>query len=94
MSMVELWGMSNWGLTIYEIDNKDSIELDISKLKLLGKQEIDSDSYEKIEIPFKIEDYPLTEFEQKCEGYGDKVMGILIVYSPDLEIKNIILHKE
>ena len=83
----------NGEISIYEIDNKDSIELDTSKLKLLGKKEIDNDSYEQIEIPFEIEDYPLTEFEQKCEGYGDKVMGILIVYSPNLEIKNINMQK-
>lgn len=81
-------------ISIYEVDNKDSIELDTEKLKLIKTISINNVNFEEIKIPFEIKNHNETEFEQLCEGYGDKIMGILIVYSSGLEVKDINLNKE
>ena len=39
-------------------------------------------------------DYPETEYEQVCAGLGDKIMGIQIVYSKGLTVKDIKLKKQ
>lgn len=80
-------------INIYAIKNSDSIELKDKDLELLASAKVDSQEYDIIEIPFYIENNPETEFEQLCEGMGDKIMGIKIEYSGGLYIKNINLEK-
>lgn len=81
-------------ISIYEVDNKDSIELHIDELKLLSSTTIHNSDYEEINLMFEIEDHSETECEQQCEGLGNKAMGILIVYSSGLEIQDIVLQKD
>lgn len=51
----------------------------------------DTSAFDKLTGTFYIEDADLTDYEQRCMGYGEKIMGIKIVYSSGLEIKNISL---
>lgn len=81
-------------IRIYAIRNKDSIEMNEADLKLLSQCKIDNNEFKNIETHFQIEDYPVTEYEQVCEGMGDKIMGIKIVYSGNLEINHIVLEND
>ena len=43
---------------------------------------------------FRSEDNPKTDFEQVCNGMGNKIMGIKIEYSEGLWVKDIVLEKQ
>lgn len=78
-------------ISIYAIRNKDRIELNNVDLKLLCHCKIDNEEVKNINTLFQIEDYSVTKYEQVCEGMGNKIMGIKIVYSGSLEIDHIAL---
>ena len=79
-------------IEIYAIRNSDSIALDNSQLvKVSEIQLTNPDSFETYCVDFLIKDYPLTEFEDLCEGYGDKIMGIKILYGSGISAKNMSL---
>ena len=50
-------------------------------------------NFSSIDVPMYIEDKPLTEYEQICEGWGEKIMGLQILYSGGLHVKNVSLIK-
>lgn len=75
---------------IYGIRNRDSVELNNSDLLPLAQLTLeDIGDFRDYCVDFVVKDYPLTEFEDQCEGYGDKIMGIKIVYSPGISARNI-----
>lgn len=80
-------------INIYAIKNSDNIELENDNLQLLNEIAVDSQSYEVYSGEFFIPDNPEREFEQICEGLGDKIMGIKIVYSGSLAVEDITLEK-
>lgn len=78
-------------IKIYAIKNRDTIELEETKLELLSEIEINSSAFQLYETEFLIKNNPETEYEQRWEGLGDKIMGIKIVYSDNLNVKYITL---
>jgi hypothetical protein len=51
-------------------------------------------SFENYEYEFFIPDLPLTNSDAVCGQYGDKIIGISIVYSSDIQVKDIKLISE
>lgn len=86
---VDATGENN--IEIYAIQNKDSLELEVNELTKLAELPINNhdDNFENYSTNFFINDCPVTEYEQRCEGYGEKIMGLKIVYGSGLSIKNI-----
>lgn len=80
-------------IKIYAIKNRDTVELEESNLELLSEMEINSSSFELYETSFLLKDNPVTEYEQRWGGLGNKIMGIKIVYSDNLNVKYITLEK-
>ncbi|MEL3909342.1 MAG: hypothetical protein P1P64_10110 [Treponemataceae bacterium] len=76
---------------IYAIKNNSKTNLDKNELELLANLEINSDLFKDYQVKFYIPNNPITDYEQVCEGLGNKIMGVKIVYSSDLVVKNIIL---
>ena len=74
---------------IYSIKNSDCVDIKNSDLDLLAEIEIFSGFFENYKTHLIIPDNPLTKYEQICEGLGNKIMGIKIVYFGKLKIKNI-----
>jgi hypothetical protein len=68
--------------------------LETSSLDLLQEEIIDLVDFKSVDVMFAVPDNDIGEYEQVCEGLGDKYMGIKIVYSGELEICNIELYKE
>lgn len=84
----------NGYVRIYSIKNSDSVKLDSEDLDLLGKITVSSDSWSYYDLPFDIPDNPKTDFEQVCNGLGNKIMGIKIEYSKGIWVKDIALEKQ
>ena len=80
-------------ITIYAIKNNTLVDYVESDLIKLGKIEIKSSLPQNYSIDFLIPDNPETEYEQICGGLGEKIMGIKIVYSGELEVSDIYLKK-
>ena len=76
-------------LAIYAIKNNDCKELNIEKLCLLSSISISSCEEKAYSAIFYIHNENQTEYEQLCEGLGNKIMGVKIVYSAGLEVSNI-----
>ena len=81
-------------ISIYAIKNNTPEEHNDADLLYFGSVNIDSNEEKSYLIDFEVPDNPETEYEQICGGLGEKVMGIKIVYSGNLEIENIDLRKE
>lgn len=80
-------------IKIYAIRNKDSIQLLNDELLFLTEVKVTSpDAFDKYSVDFQIKNFPLTEYNQRCEEYGDKIMGIKIVYGEGLSVKKLNLH--
>ena len=79
-------------IAIYAIKNNSPTTLHNDELELLRPITIDSREEEKYSVDFYIADNPRTDYEQICEGLGEKLMGIKIVYSPDLCVSDINLN--
>ncbi|MDY5122295.1 MAG: hypothetical protein SPE59_00655 [Treponema sp.] len=80
-------------IKVYAIQNKSPADLGDSSLKLLYEMRIRSKKFKRNQFSFVINDYPEKAYDQLCEGLGDKIMGIKIVYEGDLSIKNINMQK-
>ncbi len=71
-----------------------------NKTKLNTEQEqiasiqVDGTQFKKEKVEFEISDAPLTDYECRFAGWGDKICGIRIIYSAGLEVKNIKLVKQ
>lgn len=76
---------------IYAIKNSDSVALKNSDLELLSSCSINEQSFANKQIEFFVPNNPITDYEQVCEGLGNKIMGIKIVYFGHMEIKGIFL---
>ena len=48
-----------------------------------------SSEFTEVTIPFEVKDVPRGQYDQIYEGYGDKIVGVLIQYSSGLWVKNI-----
>lgn len=80
-------------IRIYAIKNNTSLNAENDALELITETIINSNEFEQKVLNFEIENNEKTEFEQRCEGLGEKIMGIKIVYSGNLVIKNLELIK-
>ncbi|MBQ9306857.1 MAG: hypothetical protein IJ229_02930, partial [Clostridia bacterium] len=69
----------------------DNIELSLPELPLLAHIPVKADSVQSYRAAFRIEDAPEGEFDPVCEGLGDKVMALLIVYSGSLTVSEVSL---
>ena len=78
---------------IYAIKNRDSLNADNNDLELISLLDINDSDYELKNVVFKITAAEETDYEQRWEGLGDKVMGIKIVYQGNIEVKNLELIK-
>lgn len=81
-------------IKIYAIYNKTSSKATNEELELLAQIDIDSEDYQNVSNDFYISNYAETEYEQQWEGMGDKIMGIKIVYSDNLLVKNMQLTRK
>lgn len=79
-------------ISIYAVKNNDTVDLNADNLIRLGYLDIKSDEEQNYILKFTVPDNVETEYEQICEGLGEKVMGIKIMYSGGLKIKNIGLY--
>lgn len=78
---------------IYAIKNNTPVEHNDADLLCFGSLYINSNEEMTYLIDFDVPDNPETEYEQICGGLGEKIMGIKIVYSGNLEIEKIDLRK-
>lgn len=83
----------NGKIEIFAIKNSDSVELNDDTLMKLSEMNVSQDDYRKCSSKFFIPDNEETAYEQLCEGLGEKIMGIKIVYSSGLKVKNINIKK-
>ena len=80
-------------ISIYAIQNKN--RFDLSDSSLITTEIVDSVSnFSEVVIPIFIKNYNEAAFESRTNGLGEKIMGIKIVYSSGLQLKNIKLLKE
>lgn len=77
-------------IRIYLLRNKTKINTEDEMLDSLN---INNDVFEDGHIYLNIPDAPLTTYECRFEGWGEKVCGVRIVDSGGLEIRNIDLRK-
>lgn len=56
--------------------------------------QVDGVQFEEKIVNFEISDAPLTDYECRFAGWGEKICGIRIIYSAGLEVKNIQLVKQ
>lgn len=79
---------------VYAIKNSDAVGLNNNDLDLLAAVNIASGFFERYAIKFEVPNNPVAEYEPVCEGYGNKVMGLKIVYFGSLRIKNIYIGRK
>ena len=80
-------------VSVYAIRNADGIDLLYSGLTLLERYDVSSDDFSPCRMEFTVPDNPETEYDYVCEGLGEKIMGLKIVYSGNLEIRDIDIEK-
>ena len=78
-------------VSLYAVRNRDSIELSLPELSLLAQVPVNADTAQPYRAAFRIEDAPEGAYEPVCEGLGDKVMALLIVYSGALTVSEVSL---
>lgn len=83
----------NGRIVIFAIKNSDSTDLNNDNLLKLDEISISKEGYGKCVSEFTVTNNEETDYEQLCEGLGEKIMGLKIVYSSGLQIKNITLEK-
>ena len=82
----------NGSVTIYAI--KNSSNYDHSSESVIAQiADVNSDTFIGKEVEFIIPDNAMEQYDQLYEGYGNKIIGIRIVYSSGLKVKNIRLEK-
>lgn len=63
---------------------------EIGQAEVIAVREIESPKgFSMYQIAFDILDNAMTSYEQKCAGWGNKIIGIRIEYSPGLQVKEI-----
>lgn len=84
-------GKGNGNVNIYAIKNSDTVELDVNVLTKLSEIRINSDEWDRYECSFEIKNNHEAEYEKMSEGLGDKFMGLKMVYSEGICVRDIIL---
>ena len=80
-------------ISFYLIKNSDPLK-EIGKTELTTMEVNSSDGFSNIGMEAVIPNNSEGNYEQICEGLGDKVTGLKILYSSGLEIKNIRIEKK
>ena len=83
-------------IRIYVLRNGDSAELNPEETEMIAGARL-SDTGERwipLNISFSLEDAPEEAWETRCEGLGQKITGILIEFSGEMELREITLTKE
>ena len=78
-------------IDIYCIKNSDDVELINNQLTKLSVINLSSDIFKYYECNFIVPNNSCTEYEDLCEGLGNKIMGLKIVYSTGLCLYDISL---
>lgn len=77
-------------IRIYAYKNKISTELNNDDMELLAKiSATDTKNFANIVSEFYVNRNKITENDNLCDGYGEKICGIKIIYGQGLSIKNI-----
>ena len=79
-------------VTVYAIKNSSLVK-NQKELGVLGSCFVSDEKNHRYEILFEIPENPEQEYDALCEGMGEKIMGIKIVYNGNLHIHNIDLRK-
>lgn len=77
-------------INIYLIRNKTKLN---TEEELVSELVIHNADIHESKTEFLIENAPMTDYENQFEGYGDKICGIRIVYSGEMEIYEISITK-
>lgn len=76
-------------IRIFAVRNSSPVTL--SGLEELAAVSVDSAAFAPYEASVTVPDAPEGAYEPRCEGLGEKVMGLLVVYDPGLGIRNVSL---
>lgn len=69
---------------------RNNTNYDLSEMTFPYIESVNSSSeFTEVTIPFEVKDVPRGQYDQIYEGYGDKIVGVLIQYSSGLQVKNI-----
>lgn len=85
--------MGEGSVTVYGIKNESSVDLNNEELTLLAQGEVHSDDFKSLQLKFDITDNAEQPYEPVCEGLGQKYMGIKIVYSGGVRVRNLQLER-
>lgn len=78
-------------IRLYCIKNKYSFSNSECEQEKIAELVITTAKWKRYSIQFEIKDNPLTNENFDCEGYGDKIIGIRIEYSPNLQVRDLLL---
>lgn len=78
-------------IRLYCIKNKYSFSNSEYEQEKIAELVITTTKWKRYSIQFEIKDNPLTNENFDCEGYGDKIIGIRIEYSPNLQVRDLLL---
>ena len=81
-------------INIYAIRNDDPYDLNTKELELLTTIPIDSYLFKSHHSSFVVEDCDVDPNDDLYDGMKKKIMGLKIVYSKDIEVKNIRLYSK
>lgn len=82
-------------IRVYGLPNSGKMDASNSRFVMLMNQTINSEeSYTAQDVTFTVPKAALTAYEPVYEGYADRIMGVKIVYSAGLNVKNIRLVKD
>lgn len=77
-------------IKIYAFQNNVSTELNNSEMELLATINVtNTSSFDNVSSEILIKYYGITEKESLCDGYGEKICGLKIIYGQGLNVKNI-----
>ena len=79
-------------IRVYIIKNKTD-ETSLVDGYSIHDESISSESFTHLEFTFDIKDNAMISYNQRCEGYDEKIMGIAITYKNGVQVKNIRLEK-
>lgn len=73
-------------IQVYEIRN--NTKKDLSDCVLKKSIQVNSETFKVYSLDLFVDDYSIDTFEYLSEGYGNKVMGLKIVYGKGIEVIN------
>ena len=86
----------NGTVRVYLLRNGDSADLNPAELEMVAEDRLPEtgDEWIPVNLSFCLEDAPEEAWETRCEGLGQKITGILIAFSGEMELREITLAKE